>query len=358
MRTTSASPSAATAIALVEALQARFVARLEAIGGSPMREIDWLRSEGKNGGGIRFEGTSPEFNNASVNMSHVHYDDDDTRPLRSATALSAIVHPAHPLAPSVHIHVSWSEVRTPEGERGSWRIMADLNPSLPVGADSRRFQEALQTALETAGADIAAYAFAQGERYFEIPALDRHRGVVHAYLESYRSDDVDADRRLAQRVGEAAIDTYCDIFANTRATAKPPSIFELAAQRAYHTVYLFQVLTLDRGTTSGLLVHDENDLGILGSLPAQIDRDLLSSWAPRVPQIMRPLVLEIVAAMRAGLVDGSARLRLAKVVRTFFTANPKALELQARGDIVPPTVHNHGVQAAAPQTAASSDTAS
>lgn len=362
MRTTSSSPSAATAIALIEALQARFVARLEQIGETPMRDIEWLRSEGRSGGGVRFEGTSPAFNNASVNMSHVHYDDDATRPLRSATALSAIVHPAQPKAPSVHIHISWSEVRVPAdqggGERGSWRIMADLNPSLPNDAHRDRFRAAIEKVLvDGAGEAVAAHAFAQGDRYFEIPALQRHRGVVHAYLEGHRTDDVEADKKLAQAVGEVAIDTYCDILAETLAgiaavdaerklKKKPVKVdeFELLVQRGYHTVYLFQVLTLDRGTTSGLLVHDENDLGILGSLPAQIDRDLLLSWVPKVPPIMQPLVQEIAGAMRAGVVDTSARLRLAKVVRTFFKANPQALDLQARGDVVPPTVHNHAAR--------------
>ena len=33
-----------------------------------------------------------------------------------------------------------------------------------------------------------------------------------------------------------------------------------------HSLF-FQVLTLDRGTTHGLLAHGDNDVGTLGSLP-------------------------------------------------------------------------------------------
>ena len=33
--------------------------------------------------------------------------------------------------------------------------------------------------------------------------------------------------------------------------------------------------------------------------------------------------------------------RLAKAVREHYQAHPEALELQARGDVVPPTVANH-----------------
>jgi coproporphyrinogen III oxidase len=35
------------------------------------------------------------FDRASVNVSQVHYADEPTRKLASATALSTIIHPAH-----------------------------------------------------------------------------------------------------------------------------------------------------------------------------------------------------------------------------------------------------------------------
>ena len=37
----------------------------------------------------------------------------------------------------------------------------------------------------------------------------------------------------------------------------------------------FGVLILNRCTTSGLLVHDQNDVGIIGSLPSHVNRLLL-----------------------------------------------------------------------------------
>ena len=84
-----------------------------------------------------------------------------------------------------------------------------------------------------------------------------------------------------------------------RETLRVPVLDEATAQQlAYHTLYFFQVLTLDRGTTSGLLVHDQNDLGIMGSLPAWVDR-------------------------------------------AHYRAHPEAVALQAAGDVVPPTVATH-----------------
>lgn len=311
---------AGPAWALVRTLQARLVERLEALpGASAFVPVGWLRDGGRHGGGERFEAPAGGlFNRASANVSEVHYDDEPTRALASATALSAIVHPDAPAAPSLHLHVSYTALRAAGGS--GWRVMADLNPSTPYQPDRAAFA----AALTAAAPELAAAAFAEGDRYFFIPALGRHRGVCHFYLEALASDHA-AD--VAARVAEAAIDTYAGLVA--AALGRPPG--DAAAQRAYHTVYLFQVLTLDRGTTAGLLVHDQNDLGVLASLPAVVDVALLASWRKRVAPAVAPLVDALVAAIPDGVVDAPAKLRLAAAVRTFYRAHPEARALQAPG---------------------------
>ncbi|GAB4521077.1 MAG: coproporphyrinogen III oxidase [Haliangiales bacterium] len=306
--------------------------------GRPFAAIDWLRDDGRHGGGVRYAAAdTPVFNRASVNVSSVHYDDQPDRRLGSATALSTIIHPAHPLAPSVHMHISWTEMR--DGT-GYWRMMADLNPAIPNSAHTASFSSMLRAAAPALYDDASA----QGDRYFYIPALERHRGVSHFYLEGYSSGDFDADTAQARALGEAVIDHYVDIVASTLAAAAEPTEEQRAAQLAYHSVYLLQVLTLDRGTTSGLLVHDQNDVGILGSLPARVDPALLASWQPRMTPPQDALLGAIVAALpeRAPAeVDDRCRQALAQVVREHYLAHPEALDLQAAGDIVPPTVENH-----------------
>ncbi len=331
--TASQSTRAAQAYDLVQALQAHFKSRL----GAGFTRHDWLRDGGRHGGGSRqTHGGGAPFNRASLNVSHVHYDDEPERPLASATALSCIVHPLPPRAPSLHLHVSWTELKTGVG---SWRLMADLNPSLPDPADTARFREALQRAsgpLFDAGAK-------QGDRYFHIPALDRHRGVAHFYLEQYHTADEADDRAFAARFGGTMIDAYGDILQAKLSAAAAPTPAETAAQRAYHTVYLFQVLTLDRGTTSGLLVHDQNDLGILGSLPAVVDRALFASWVARVPPPQAELVRALVDAIpTSGAIGDQEKLAFCKALRAHYVKHPSALALQARGDVVPPTVQSHG----------------
>lgn len=299
--------------------------------------VTWLRDDGRHGGGTRLQvGDTPVFDRGSINVSQVHYDDEPNKRLASASALSTIIHPANPHAPSVHLHFSFTEMR--DGT-GYWRLMADLNPAIPHAADTERFIASLRAAAPPQ----YDYAAAQGDRYFFIPALGRHRGVTHFYLEGHHTD-FEADAALTRTVGEAIIDTYCAILGDALRERPTFTADDRAAQLAYHTLYLFQVLTLDRGTTSGLLVHDQNDAGILGSLPSHVDRTRLASWEPRMTPPQDALLRAIVAALpdaSPSPVTLAAKLALAAALREHYRAHPAALELQAAAEVVPPTVANH-----------------
>ncbi|MDQ7015655.1 MAG: coproporphyrinogen III oxidase [Gammaproteobacteria bacterium] len=342
-RTYATSPSADHALALVTALQQRFVTGLEALSCEGKQQtfnaVEWLREGGQFGGGERYESADGAlFGRGSVNVSQIHYDDIPEKKLASATALSTIIHPQHPLAPSVHIHLSWTEMK--DGH-GYWRLMADLNPSNPIEADKTAFL----AALKTAAPEQYDSALAQGDGYFEIPVLKRHRGVAHFYLENHNSGDATADLALAMRVGEAAIDGYLAILKPHFEHPMPASTEQKAAQLAYHSLYFFQVLTLDRGTTTGLLIHNQNDVGIMGSLPAYVDRQLLSSWLSRMTSPQDELLtglIDVLPATKASLVDEAIKEKLAEVVRGHYKNHPEAIAMQAAGAVIPATVKNHG----------------
>jgi len=337
------SASAKEANAIVEHLQSFFVERLNALsksfgGASDFVPHEWGRDGGRHGGGVRYVATDDAlFNRGSVNVSQVHYDDDAEKKLGSATALSTIIHPFNPLVPSIHMHISWTEMKS---GKGYWRIMADLNPAI----ENKEATSTFTRCLEQAAPAYFAEGSAQGDRYFNIPALGRHRGVSHFYLESFESGDAEADKALAKRFGEAMVECYISIVSEALTNNPAPTGEDFEKQLAYHTLYLFQVLTLDRGTTSGLLVHDQNDVGIMGSIPRYVDKALLASWKSLVPPPQDELVQGLVDALEGEgkvLVDDAAKLRLAKVVREHYRAHPEALSMQASGNLVPPTVDNH-----------------
>jgi len=335
----SSSTSSEDALELVTKLQKNFVASLEKCsvdaGFSQAFElVEWQRNKGKNGGGTRyFTAENAIFNRASVNVSHIHYADDPNKKLASATAISAIIHPQNPHAPSVHIHISWTEMK---GKGGYWRVMADLNPAIAKGED----KQALLQVFQSIAPDQCEGALAQGEKYFYIPTLERHRGVIHFYLEQYCSDDAKADLDTASRFGGAVIRCYSQLL--DRRLGSQVLEDDREVQLAYHSLYLFQVLTLDRGTTSGLLVHNQNDLGIMGSLPARVNKPLLKSWGEMMKGNQRFLLGKIVEVIPdEGRITDAVRLQLAQTVRAHYQKYPEELRNQASGNIVPPTVDNH-----------------
>lgn len=337
------SPQAAAARVLVDDLQRQMIDAMERVArargdGTHFVATHWLRDDGRHGGGVRWSlGDTAVFDRASVNVSQVHYDDDPTKSLASATALSTIIHPTNPHAPSVHLHISWTALR----DGGDyWRMMADLNPAIAASVDAALFTDALRRVAP----DHYEHAASQGARYFWIPALARHRGVAHFYLEGHDGGSFTADATLARALGDATIETYAALVETALGNHPQPTAADRAQQLAYHTLYFFQVLTLDRGTTSGLLVHDQNDLGILGSLPSHVDCEQLASWTARVEPPHDALVTALVAAVGGGArraIDDSTKRALAAVVRRFYREHPAALAMQAAGDIVPPTVANH-----------------
>ncbi|HIP29027.1 MAG TPA: coproporphyrinogen III oxidase [Sulfurovum sp.] len=343
MRIPAKSDEAKQASALVESLQAYFVEKLNAISHSfgkniQFEAVEWERDEGVHGGGVRYEARDESiFNRASVNVSQVHYDEDESKKLSSATAISTIIHPSNPHVPSMHMHISWTQMR--DG-KGYWRIMGDLNPSLK----NDNFQNAFESALQMSSGKYYEEAKAQGDRYFNIPVLDRTRGVSHFYLENFNTGNFEEDSAFSERMGREIIDAYHAIVMQALERHSTYTEEEKVTQLAYHTLYLFQVLTLDRGTTSGLLVHDQNDVGIMGSIPSHINKPLLYSWLDLMPHPQERLLLRLLDALPEGrivLVTPTVKKRLANAVRAHYKEFPEALRMQASGESVPPTVDNH-----------------
>ena len=339
----SKSQDAIKAYELVRALQKRFVDKLDDLSSKfgenkKFEEVQWLRNNGLYGGGNRFEARDEVlFNTASVNVSQVHYDEDLSKSLQSASAISTIIHPKNPNVPSIHIHISLTSFK--DGN-SYWRIMADLNPSLENMEDKKIFDECLKQISK----ENYEEGTKQGEKYFFIPSLNKHRGVSHFYLENYKTEDKQKDFDFALDFGKSVIDTYIDIISNAFETRKTFSVQDIKKQLDYHTLYLFQVLTLDRGTTSGLLIHNENDVGIMGSLPKFVNKKLLTSWIENMQTPQNELLENIIASIEDnGVINAQIKEKLAQTVRKHYKKHPDALKYQASGNTIPNTVNNHKI---------------
>lgn len=335
------SKNAQEAYKIIQKLQAHFVQKLETLSKDLGEEKkfeahSWLRDKGLHGGGLRFISQDEKlFNTASVNVSQVHYDDIEDKNLSSASALSTIIHPKNPHAPSIHIHISLTELR--DGSH-YWRIMADLNPSIFHEEDKKIFD----TMLKKTAAPFFKEAIQQGEKYFNIPSLECHRGVSHFYLENHTMQSIEEEIAFAEQFTYSVIDTYVEIINAAIQERSSCSSKEITHQLAYHTLYLFQVLTLDRGTTAGILIHNQNDLGILASLPQYVDKNLLLSWTQKLDFPQDKLLHELTNAITTeGKIDDETKRQFAYILREHYKKYPEALELQASGNTIPTTVENH-----------------
>ena len=323
-------PEAISCRNILLGLQKRFARGLEAFDESDKCLHMWFRNKGKNGGGERLNfPAANHLMSASINVSQVHYQKSENKNISSATALSSIIHPSHPIMPSLHMHIS---LMTKFDNRYYWRIMADLNPSIPNREDTDVFNDMLRKIAP----NYVDKSFEVGNKYFYIPALDRCRGVSHFYLENHKTDNFDEDLRFAELFGMHVITTYLGIINSKKNNLKPVISNEKNIQLAYHTLYFFQVLLLDRGTTVGLLSHNENDLGILSSLPKFIDKNLLLSWVSRLPSPQDLLIERLIKVMpNTGVIEINTTLKniFATIIREFYLEYPNAKEMQAESPI-------------------------
>jgi coproporphyrinogen III oxidase len=332
---------------MLDSVQAHFVKRLEAVssGGSSSKgeflEKTWERDAGVHGGGKRFGVVwNSIFNRASVNYSGVFYDDMPEKVIKSATALSVIIHPKNPYAPSMHCHFSYTEPR--EGTP-FWRMISDLNPSIFNPNSKNKFEKALKDICPNED-NLFDDGKLFGDKYFFIPELNMYRGTSHLFIAKLQDGEMEpADSRaLAEKLAIATIDTYTDII-QEMLDANPfdeVSEQDRALQLAYHTAYFYQVLFLDCGTTAGLMTHSENDVGTLASLPTYINVSLLREWlAEKVKpphDILLTRILEVLPETPIGElchVTDEVRQALATTVREYYLEDKSRTAHQADMDL-------------------------
>ncbi|RLA70543.1 MAG: coproporphyrinogen III oxidase [Epsilonproteobacteria bacterium] len=311
---------------LFSGLQVYFVSKLNALAlqfgeGKSCKSVMWECDKGKHGGGKRYDARDKTlFNQASVDVSQIHYEDRKNKALECASVFSVTIHPDNPHVPSLHLSVSWEKMKE---EKACWHIMADFNP--PIINEAALDQNIFSQTVKKSVGRFYEEGIINGDTYFYIPVLRRHRGVSHLYLENYSTGNFEEQKAFILAFYESVMDCYLSIFSAKLMLQPTYTEEKKEEQLAYHTLYLFQVLTEDRGTRTALLEHDKNDVGILASLPSHINRDILSLWGEKMPAPQDLLLKQILKVLPKAVptpVDEKCKKLLANTIRKHYKKYP------------------------------------
>ncbi|QXQ05006.1 oxygen-dependent coproporphyrinogen oxidase [Sphingosinicellaceae bacterium] len=220
------------------------------------------------GGGVMSVMKGRVFEKVGVNTSTVHgtFSPEFAKaipgatedPRFFATGISLVAHMANPHVPAVHMNTRFL-VTTKRWFGGG----ADLNPALPVEADTRDFKAAFEATCDAHGSDYWARFSKWCDEYFWVPHRNKHRGVGGIFYD-YLGDDWEADFAFTQDVGRTLLAKFPEIV--RRHMHAPFTEAERDAQLRYRGLYAEFNLVYDRGTTFGLKTGGNTE-AILMSLP-------------------------------------------------------------------------------------------
>jgi coproporphyrinogen III oxidase len=140
---------------------------------------------------------------------------------------------------------------------------ADLNPPLPVEADTADFHATLKTACDRHDAGHYPRFKQWADDYFYIPHRKVHRGVGGIFYDHLEGDFA-TNFAFTQDVGRAFLDAFPRIVRRRMGDAFTDS--DIAAMRDWRGRYAEFNLVYDRGTLFGLKTGGNID-AILMSLP-------------------------------------------------------------------------------------------
>jgi coproporphyrinogen III oxidase len=233
--------------------------------------IAWDRADpsgAPGGGGVRGVMKGRVFEKVGVNVSTVGgtLEGDFAKSIHGAgdnpgfiaTGISLVAHMANPRVPAVHMNTRFLTTT-----RRWFGGGADLNPPLPIAADTSDFHETLQAACDRHDATYYPRFKKWADEYFYIPHRHVHRGVGGIFYDHLEGDFA-ANFAFTQDVGRAFLDAFPRIV--RRRMDEAFTAADVAQQRAWRGRYAEFNLVYDRGTSFGLKTGGNID-AILMSLP-------------------------------------------------------------------------------------------
>jgi coproporphyrinogen III oxidase len=177
-----------------------------------------------------------------------------------AAGISLVAHMRSPKCPAVHMNTRmfW----TP----GAWWFGGgtDLNPMVPVDADTEFFHTILKTACDCHDPAYYPRYKAWADEYFMIRHWGEARGVGGIFYDDHCTGDWDADFAFTQDVGRAFLDSFLPV--TRRHMAEDWTEADREWQLIRRGRYAEFNLVYDRGTKFGLETG-HNPEAVLMSLP-------------------------------------------------------------------------------------------
>lgn len=266
---------------MVHRVQRSIVAELERLDGSgPFRVDTWSRPEGGGGRSCVLQ-NGRIFEKAGVNVSVVHgtlspeaarsmgggqHLTDPADLVFFATGVSLVLHPHHPMVPTVHLNYRYFE-RGPEHKPAAWWFGggADLTPSYLFDEDAAHFHGTYKQACDRHDEAFYPKFKSWADRYFHIPHRGETRGIGGIFFDNLCDRPQQNVLAFVTDCAESFLPSYLPLVERRLPMAYGPE--HKAWQQHRRGRYVEFNLVYDRGTTFGLRTAGRIE-SILMSLPA------------------------------------------------------------------------------------------
>jgi coproporphyrinogen III oxidase len=183
-----------------------------------------------------------------------------------AAAISLIVHPRNPYAPTTHANLRFFLVDGDVGEAGTWYFGGgfDLTPFYGFDEDAVHWHEQARAACAPFGDDLYPRLKAWCDDYFTLPHRGEHRGIGGIFFDDWTDGGFEHALAFVRNVGDHFLPAYQPILARRKDTpyGEAQRDFQLYRRGRYAEFNL----AIDRGTRYGMQSGRRIE-SVLASLP-------------------------------------------------------------------------------------------
>jgi len=185
-----------------------------------------------------------------------------------AAAISLIVHPRNPYAPTTHANLRVFVV-TRDGQANDWWFGGgfDLTPFYGFEEDAIHWHTEARAACAPFGEALYGELKAECDRYFYLPHRDEPRGIGGLFFDDWRRGGFAESFRFVRSVGDHFLPAYLPILVRRKDT--PYGESERDWQLCRRGRYVEFNLVYDRGTKYGLQSGRRTET-VLASMPPEV----------------------------------------------------------------------------------------